>query len=122
MIAAAMSVTVTDDVADARAGVERRYNTIAALPSYRAMLEREGAGSPADIAIIGDEAEVRSQIRDLEEIGITDLVVAANGTEDEVRRTVDLTSRPSRQAANRLYERLGFEVRDSRVFRYALQQ
>ena len=32
--------------------------------------------------------------------------------------TVDLTSRPSRAAANRLYERLGFEVRDSKVFRY----
>jgi ribosomal protein S18 acetylase RimI-like enzyme len=34
-------------------------------------------------------------------------------------RTVDLTSRPSRVAANRLYERLGFAVRDSRVFRLA---
>ena len=34
-------------------------------------------------------------------------------------RTVDLTSRPSRQAANRLYERLGFQARDSRVYRLA---
>jgi ribosomal protein S18 acetylase RimI-like enzyme len=34
-------------------------------------------------------------------------------------RTVDLTSRPSRAAANRLYERLGFEVRDSKVYRLA---
>jgi ribosomal protein S18 acetylase RimI-like enzyme len=34
-------------------------------------------------------------------------------------RTVDLTSRPSRAAANRLYERLGFAVRDSKVYRYA---
>lgn len=33
-------------------------------------------------------------------------------------RTVDLTSRPSRPAANRLYERLGFEARDSRVYRF----
>ncbi|MEU4421531.1 GNAT family N-acetyltransferase [Actinoplanes sp. NPDC024001] len=32
-------------------------------------------------------------------------------------RTVDLTSRPSRQAANRLYERLGFQLRDSKVYR-----
>ena len=55
MIAAAMSVTVTDDVADARTRVERRYTTVAALPSYRTMLEREGASSPADIALIGDE-------------------------------------------------------------------
>jgi ribosomal protein S18 acetylase RimI-like enzyme len=35
----------------------------------------------------------------------------------EGARTVDLTSRPSRVAANRLYERLGFELRDSRVYR-----
>ncbi|MDQ2813604.1 MAG: GNAT family N-acetyltransferase [Actinomycetota bacterium] len=34
-------------------------------------------------------------------------------------RTVDLTSRPSRPAANRLYERLGFRLRDSRVYRLA---
>jgi ribosomal protein S18 acetylase RimI-like enzyme len=32
-------------------------------------------------------------------------------------RTVDLTSRPSREAANRLYERLGFNLRDSKVYR-----
>jgi ribosomal protein S18 acetylase RimI-like enzyme len=33
-------------------------------------------------------------------------------------RTIDLTSRPSREAANRLYERLGFELRDSKVYRF----
>lgn len=32
-------------------------------------------------------------------------------------RTVDLTSRPSRAAANRLYQRLGFQLRDSNVYR-----
>lgn len=37
-------------------------------------------------------------------------------------RTVDLTSRPSRQAANRLYERLGFEARDSKVYRFVLKR
>src|ERR1700744_400332 len=36
-------------------------------------------------------------------------------------RTVDLTSRPSREAANRLYERLGFELRDTKAYRYADQ-
>lgn len=35
-------------------------------------------------------------------------------------KTVDLTTRPSRVAAGKLYERLGFEQRDSRVYRYAL--
>jgi ribosomal protein S18 acetylase RimI-like enzyme len=34
--------------------------------------------------------------------------------------TVDLTSRPSREAANRLYQRLGFEKRATNVYRLAL--
>lgn len=33
-------------------------------------------------------------------------------------RTVDLTSRPSREAANRLYQGLGFTRRDTNVYRY----
>ncbi|MCD9624745.1 GNAT family N-acetyltransferase [Rhabdothermincola salaria] len=35
-------------------------------------------------------------------------------------RTVDLTSRPSREAANRLYQRIGFVPRDTNVYRYSL--
>jgi ribosomal protein S18 acetylase RimI-like enzyme len=38
----------------------------------------------------------------------------------EGARTVDLTSRPSREAANRLYKRIGFVERDTNVYRYAL--
>lgn len=34
-------------------------------------------------------------------------------------RTVDLTSRPSRQAANRLYQRIGFQRRETNVYRWA---
>lgn len=44
---------------------------------------------------------------------------------DEARRrgaiTVDLTSRPSREAANRLYQRIGFIARDTNVYRYSLE-
>jgi len=36
-------------------------------------------------------------------------------------RTVDLTSRPAREAAGRLYERAGFTVRDSRLYRYQFE-
>ena len=43
---------------------------------------------------------------------------------DEAKRrgatTVDLTSRPSREAANRLYQRLGFVRRDTNVYRFDL--
>jgi ribosomal protein S18 acetylase RimI-like enzyme len=35
-------------------------------------------------------------------------------------RTVELTSRPSREAANRLYQRLGFEPRETNVYRYTV--
>lgn len=34
-------------------------------------------------------------------------------------RTVDLTSRPSREAANRLYQRLGFVLRETNVYRHS---
>ena len=34
--------------------------------------------------------------------------------------TVDLTSRPTREAANRLYQRLGFQPRETNVYRYQL--
>lgn len=34
--------------------------------------------------------------------------------------TVDLTSRPSREAANRLYQRLGFKARETNVYRYSM--
>ena len=34
--------------------------------------------------------------------------------------TVELTSRPSREAANRLYQRLGFVARETNVYRYSL--
>jgi ribosomal protein S18 acetylase RimI-like enzyme len=37
-------------------------------------------------------------------------------------KTVDLTSRPSREAANRLYQRIGFVVRDTNVYRYELRE
>jgi ribosomal protein S18 acetylase RimI-like enzyme len=37
-------------------------------------------------------------------------------------RSVSLTSRPDREAANRLYERIGFEQRDTNVFTYTLEE
>lgn len=38
---------------------------------------------------------------------------------DAGARTVDLTSRPNREAANRLYARLGFALRETNVYRYS---
>lgn len=48
------------------------------------------------------------------------LVEAAVAYAHEIgARTVDLTSRPTREAANRLYQRSGFEKRDTNVYRFS---
>ena len=50
------------------------------------------------------------------------LVLAALERSAELgARTVDLTSRPDREAANRLYLRLGFEIRQTNVYRRTLE-
>lgn len=49
------------------------------------------------------------------------LVAAAISRANEVgAKSVDLTSRPGRQAANRLYQRMGFETRQTNVYRYKM--
>lgn len=44
---------------------------------------------------------------------------AIKRTFDSGARTLDLTSRPSREAANRLYQKLGFKIRETNVYRFA---
>ena len=64
--------------------------------------------------VVVDEAASRQGIgRRLNEAAL-DHARAAGAT------TVDLTSRPSREAANRLYQRLGFVARETNVYRYEL--
>jgi len=46
--------------------------------------------------------------------------VALDRAREAGAKTVDLTSRPSREAANRLYKRIGFEPRETNVYRFAL--
>ncbi|MDT3767002.1 GNAT family N-acetyltransferase [Gleimia hominis] len=43
---------------------------------------------------------------------------AIKEAEESQCRTIDLTSRPTREAANRLYKRCGFELRETNVYRY----
>ena len=52
------------------------------LPSYRAMLDREGVDGPADIAILGDENALRGQIDRYRNAGVTDLNAAIMDVED----------------------------------------
>ena len=52
------------------------------LPSYRAMLDREGVEGPQDIAIIGDENTLRGEIKRFEDAGVTDFNAAIMGIEE----------------------------------------
>jgi 5,10-methylenetetrahydromethanopterin reductase len=69
-----LPVCVTDDPDGARERAARVFAIYGELPSYRAMLDREGAAGPADVAIVGDEDAVGAQLSALAEAGVTDFV------------------------------------------------
>jgi 5,10-methylenetetrahydromethanopterin reductase len=89
-IGAALPVQITDDVAAARAYANTEFAVYNDLPSYRAMLDREGAAGPGDVALVGTVADVRGQILRLEDGGVTDFVAVEFGTADERARTREL--------------------------------
>jgi alkanesulfonate monooxygenase SsuD/methylene tetrahydromethanopterin reductase-like flavin-dependent oxidoreductase (luciferase family) len=60
------------------------------LPSYKAMLDKEGAQSPADVAFIGDEESVAASIQQLANGGATDFVATIAGNAEERRRGLSL--------------------------------
>lgn len=69
-----LPVAVTADVAAARESAAREFEIYGKMPSYRAMLDREGVASPAGVAIVGDEDAVGEQLQRLGAIGVTDYV------------------------------------------------
>ncbi len=82
-----LPVCVTDDPDGARATANRVFAIYGQLPSYRAMLDREGAGQPGDIVLTGDEDAVAAQIRALDEAGVTDFVAAQYARGADAGRT-----------------------------------
>jgi 5,10-methylenetetrahydromethanopterin reductase len=87
MVVAGVPVSVTDDPDAARADAENVFAIYGTLPSYRAMLDREGAAGPGDVALVGDEDAVREGIARYADAGVTDLNVAPFGDLD---RTTEL--------------------------------
>lgn len=85
-----LPVAVTDDVAAARERAAKVFAVYGELPSYRAMLDREGAAGPADVAIVGDEAHVRAEVTALADAGVTDFVAASFVSGADGERTREL--------------------------------
>lgn len=87
-VIAALPVCVTADTEGASARAAKTFAAYGALPSYRAMLDREGVAGPADIAIIGSAAQVQDRVAALAGIGVTDFAAVEFGaTPDEIAET-----------------------------------
>ena len=82
-----LPVCVTDDAAQARVNAGKVFSIYGQLPSYRAMLDREGAAGPGDVAIVGDEDAVAAQIRALGDAGVTDFVAGEYARGEDGPRT-----------------------------------
>ncbi|BBY09978.1 TIGR03564 family F420-dependent LLM class oxidoreductase [Mycobacterium marseillense] len=75
-VAASLPVSVTDDVDAARKHAAEQFAIYGQLPSYRAMLDREGYAGPQDAVIIGDEDIVRGRLDELRAAGVDEYVAA----------------------------------------------
>jgi len=85
-----LPVCVTDDPAAARSAAAEEFAIYGQLPSYRAMLDKEGAAGPADVAIVGDEDAVTAQIAALADGGVTDFIAYEYAHGEDLVRTRSL--------------------------------
>lgn len=88
-------VAVTNDVAAARESASKVFAVYGTLPSYRAVLDVEGAPDASGVAIVGSEQEVEKQIRDLASAGVTDFNASpypVAGDSTSTQRTFELLS------------------------------
>ncbi len=100
-VCVALPVTVTDDRAAARRTIGERFKRYGELVNYRRMLDIGGAAGPEDVAIIGDEAGVESQIRNLATAGATDFIAAVTPTGPDAAASAARTRALLRKLAGR---------------------
>jgi hypothetical protein len=67
----ALPICLASDAASAREAASKIFAMYGTLPSYRAMLDREGAASPGDVAIAGDEQALRDALGRLRDAGVS---------------------------------------------------
>ena len=75
-VIAALPIALTKDPAAAREVANKVFAIYGQLPSYRAMLDREGAANPGDVGIAGDEAALRAGLARLRDAGVTHFVAS----------------------------------------------
>jgi F420-dependent oxidoreductase-like protein len=85
-----LPVCVTDDAVAARERYAPVIGGYGRIPSYRAMLDREGVAAPVDLAVIGGEQQVGEALTGLFSAGATDVAGIPIGTDEERAATVAL--------------------------------
>jgi 5,10-methylenetetrahydromethanopterin reductase len=98
-ISVGLPLCVTDDVEAARERAARVFGIYGTLPSYRAMLDREQAAGPADVAIVGDEQSVAAQLAALADAGATDFNAAIYAGGEERDRSFALLAELAKAGA-----------------------
>jgi F420-dependent oxidoreductase-like protein len=83
-----LPVCVTSDSGAARERAAKSFGFYNNLPSYRAMLDKEGAAGPADVAVIGDEDQVAGELHRLIGLGATEFSLPVFGSSQERERTL----------------------------------
>lgn len=82
LVVGGIPIVLTTNVDKARETIANNLTIYGQLPSYRAMLDKEGAAGPADIAFIGDENKLRGDMKRFEDAGVTDFNAAIMGVEE----------------------------------------
>ena len=75
-IVVGLPLALTREAAAARELAGKVFKTYASLPAYRAMLDREGAAGPAEVAIVGDQDAIGERLSRLAEAGATDFIAS----------------------------------------------
>ena len=89
-VVAGFPIVLTNEAEKAREAVNSALTIYGQLPSYRAMLDREGAEGPADVALVGDENALRQELDRLRDAGVTDFNAAVMPVEEGgAERTID---------------------------------
>jgi len=92
-IVAGLPIVLTNNVEAVRESISKQLVVYGQLPSYRAMLDKEGVAGPAELAMVGDEKTLDASIARLREIGVTDFNAAIIPAEDGAEeRTLDYLS------------------------------
>jgi len=75
-IVANLPIALTNQPDAARTWVGKNFAIYGSLPSYRAMLDREGAAGPADVTLAGDEKTLDAALGRLRDLGVSDFAGA----------------------------------------------